>query len=72
MRADVTSAAYAPNLMFEKASALRGLSSTDVLRCAALGATYFFAVRASEHLYGSLSSLRRSGFRTPFSSARSF
>jgi signal transduction histidine kinase len=40
--------------MFEKASRLGGLSRIDLLHCAAFGATYFFAVRAGEHLYGSL------------------
>ena len=40
--------------MFEKASRLGGLSRLDALHCAAFGASYFFAVRASEHLYGSL------------------
>jgi integral membrane sensor domain MASE1 len=52
--ADVTSATNPANLMFEKASPLGGLSRIDVLHCAAFGAGYFFAVRASEHLYGSL------------------
>jgi len=40
--------------MIGKASRLGGLSRIDVLHCAAFGAAYFFAVRASEHLYGSL------------------